>query len=106
MGRLRLKEKARRRAIAYSMALLLAIVNDILDLAGLGAPLPEAVVDGLLAIAIISSLPERRLIDVLGAITDIITGIDIAPIWSAYVLYRMKKVSRRRAYTRQRTSRT
>lgn len=97
MRRSRLRERVGKKTMAYSIALLLAMVNDILDLAGLGAPLPEAVVDALLALAIIGSLPERRLIDILGAIADTITGIDIAPIWSAYVLCRMREASRRKA---------
>lgn len=59
MRRSRLRERVGKKTMAYSIALLLAMVNDILDLAGLGAPLPEAVVDALLALAIIGSLPER-----------------------------------------------
>jgi len=87
----RARERGKKRAIMYSIALLLAVANDVIDLAGLGAPLPEAIIDGMLALAIISSLPKRGLTDVLSAIADIITGIDIAPIWSIYVMRRIRK---------------
>jgi len=74
----------------YGIAMLLAIVNDALDLAGIGVPILETLFDAALAILIISAMPERKIADILVALADMFTGIDVAPMWTLYLLYRLE----------------
>jgi len=87
----KLSKKASKRLLMYGIAMLLAIINDALDLAGIGVPMIETLFDAALAILIISALPERKLTDILVALGDMFTGIDIAPMWTLYLLYRMER---------------
>ena len=89
--RTRIPPEARKRMLMYGFAMLLALLNDALDLVGLGVPMFEGLLDLLLAILILSSMPERKFTDVLVALADMVTGIDLAPMWTIYLLYRMEK---------------
>lgn len=87
----KLSKKASKRLLMYGIAMLLAIINDVLDLAGIGVPMIETLFDAALAILIISALPERKLTDILVALADMFTGIDITPMWTLYLLYRLER---------------
>ncbi len=84
---------AKRVRLMYMVALILAVLNDILDLAGIAPPLLplETILDFVIAFMIIRSLPQPKLMDLLVTAADAIIGPDILPLWSMYVLYRMRK---------------
>jgi len=66
---------------------VLALLNDGLDLLGMRSPIIELVLDIIIVIAIFLL---RRKIDpwiLIIALFDLIPGIDIAPIWTLYMLY-------------------
>jgi len=85
------KMTGRRRPLPYSAALLLAALNDVLDLVGLGAPVPELLIDALLAVSILVSLRDASLTALLSALLDLVTGLDVLPIWLAYVAKRGRR---------------
>ncbi len=81
----------RNRKIAYAIALLLAAINDAIDILDLMQPW-ETAADLLFAMLILSILPgNRRPGDFIAAVIDAVPLIDIVPFWTLYVLYRMRE---------------
>jgi len=78
---------SRRSTHTWTLMFILALLNDGLDLLGMRSPIIELVLDIIIVIAIFLL---RRKIDpwiLIIALFDLIPGIDIAPIWTLYMLY-------------------
>ena len=78
---------SRRSTYIWTPMFVLALLNDGLDLLGMRSPIIELVLDIIIVIAIFLL---RRKIDpwvLIIALFDLIPGIDIAPIWTLYMLY-------------------
>ena len=78
---------SRRSTYTWTLMFVLALLNDGLDLLGMRSPIIELVLDIIIVIAIFLL---RRKIDpwiLIIALFDLIPGIDIAPIWTLYMLY-------------------
>ena len=72
----------------YILALTLAVLNDVVDFLGvISNPLVESALDVLLALGLVILLGFSPL-PFLITIADALPGIDLSPMWTAYVLYR------------------
>jgi len=81
----------KNKKIAYAIALLLAAINDAIDIMDLVQPL-ETGLDLLFAILILNILPgKKRFEDFITAVVDAMPLLDIVPFWTLYVLYRMRE---------------
>ena len=72
----------------YVLALTLAVLHDVVDILGvISNPLVESVLDILIAFGLVVLLGFSP-IPFLITIADALPGIDLSPMWTAYVLYR------------------
>ena len=78
---------SRRSTYTWTLMFVLALLNDGLDLLGMLSPVIELVLDIIIVIAIFLLRRKVDLWILIIALLDLIPGIDIAPIWTLYVLY-------------------
>lgn len=75
----------------------LAALNDAVDLMGLATPLIELALDILTAVGITIVLGGINPWLFILVVADVIPGLDFAPFWTLYVLYRyIREVTKRR----------
>lgn len=74
----------------YAIALILAVLNDALDLLGFLGPPLEAVLDLAIALVLMKVLPGFYIGEILTTLADMVIGLDIAPFWTLYVANRIK----------------
>ena len=78
---------SRRSTYIWTPMFVLALLNDGLDLLGMLSPVIELVLDIIIVIAIFLLRRKVDLWILIIALLDLIPKIDIAPIWTLYVLY-------------------
>ena len=74
----------------YAIALILAVLNDALDLLGFLDPPLEAALDLAIALVLMKVLPGFYIGEILTTLADMVTGLDVAPFWTLYVASRIK----------------
>lgn len=75
----------REEEYKFLLLFILAIINDAVDLLGLFNPFIEVLLDLLIA-SMINILLGFNIWAILITFIDIIPGIDLAPIWTLYML--------------------